>query len=346
MELFYGLKVKLKEINPDKIKFTFMNVDDFEISFDRLTRFKYTEKKYLRVFGDIVTKHLVSPKLSKSDIANLEPIVFGAIVEKIWNDSLKSITKKITNDRFINELLRCEELQAYNVPEEILCLLDKNIDYLGTLGVIRKCKNLPLNLKRLIVMQSHLNENKEFLREKYALKFPVEKVVLCEGITEEILLPKFASVYGYDFNKFGVHLISAGGKNQVARLYCELKDELKLPIFILLDADAKATSETIKNILRDKDKIYLIKHGEFEDIFSLTLIKRTINNCYKNILKASVAEFRRNMPMTKTLSDYYRENQLGDYQKADFAKQLHSNINGKNDLTEEIVDIIESIKSI
>ena len=169
----------------------------------------------------------------------------------------------IINTR-INKLISDEELSAFLVSEDLKELVSSKINFSDTLALLRRYKKLPLNIKRLMLLQSHPDEEIKYLREKYALKFPVEKVVLCEGITEEILLPKFSKVYGYDFNKYGVHLISAGGKNQVAKLYCELKDELKLPVFILLDADAKPVSEIIKNILRQKDKIYLIKHGEFE----------------------------------------------------------------------------------
>ena len=79
---------------------------------------------------------------------------------------------------------------------------------------------------------------------------------------------EWMKIYYYeDFDKNGIKLIGAGGKNQVAKLYCNLKNDLKIPIFILLDADAKTTAEQIKPILRESDKIYVIKHGEFEDIF-------------------------------------------------------------------------------
>ena len=239
-----------------------------------------------------------------------------------------------------------EENDAFNLSEEMKKLAGANLNITDALKLFSEYKNLPLNLKRLNILQKERTEAPSVLREKYALKFPVEKVVLCEGITEEILLPGFAKIYGYDFNRFGVHLISAGGKNQVAKLYCELKEELKIPVFILLDADAKQISEVIASVLRQHDVIYLIKHGEFEDIFPLTLIRRTINNSFKNILKASVNDFKRDMPMTKTLADYYRENRLGDFQKADFAKQIYENLHSKKDLSDEIAAIVDMIAGL
>lgn len=49
-------------------------------------------------------------------------------------------------------------------------------------------------------------------RFKNSLRFPVEKVVIAEGATEETLLPEFAKRCGYDFDKEGIYVLSAGGK--------------------------------------------------------------------------------------------------------------------------------------
>ena len=38
----------------------------------------------------------------------------------------------------------------------------------------------------------HPLEDLKILREKYFLQFPIEKLVIIEGITEEILLPEYA----------------------------------------------------------------------------------------------------------------------------------------------------------
>ena len=34
--------------------------------------------------------------------------------------------------------------------------------------------------------------------------FPIEKVVIAEGITEEILLPKFSQILNFDFDENGI----------------------------------------------------------------------------------------------------------------------------------------------
>ena len=327
----------------EEIKFHTMSRQDLVLSLDRLTRFKYPAFKYYRVFNEILSKYLISPKLSRAKIEKLDIKTYISYVETIWNASVNVEIGQISSDNKINRLITAEEMSFYNLNDELTALINANLDYESVLKLISPCGTTPLNLKRLILYKNGDFEPQK-LRERYNLKFPVEKVVLCEGITEEILLPAFAAAYGYNFDKFGVHLISAGGKNQVAKLYCELKDELKLPIFVLLDADAQKTAETINGMLRNSDKIHLIHHGEFEDLFSLFLIKRTINNRYKNILQCAVSDFKSDKPMTKILADYFRINNLGDFQKAEFAKEILKNIKGEADLTEEIRAIIAEIK--
>ena len=256
---------------------------------------------------------------------------------------MKEHSGRISHKSSINTLIFAEEDAFYNLTDNLKAIIGTDFDFEGVLGMIPQNSTIPINLKRLILYKKHKMTPVQ-LREQFNLKFPVEKVVLCEGITEEILLPAFSSIYGYNFNKYGVHLISAGGKNQVAKLYCELKDELKLPIFVLLDADAKIIAASINTVLRPLDRIHLIEHGEFEDLFSLFLIKRTINNRYKNFLNCSIADFKANLPMTKILSEYFRINNLGDFQKVEFAKEILKNIKSGTDLTDEIKSIIEEIK--
>ena len=333
----------IKEIDINKIKFTYIKPEDLILSLDRLTRFKYPEISFYRVFSDILCKHLTYPVISKNQIKQLESPVLKLIVQKIWNESVNQYRPEIKIDKKLNQLLFKEILNTYNLTDNIRELTDNAININGVLDMIADVESQPVNLRRLKAVMTDYTGIKE-KRESMALRFPVEKVVLCEGITEEILLPAFSKLAGFDFDRKGIKLISAGGKNQVAKVYCELKDELKIPVFILLDADAVETSLLIKNVLRPIDDIYLIKHGEFEDIFSLNLIKRTINKRYKNICECTISDFKKSAPMTKILTEFYRINELGDFQKADFAKELAENLKYKSDLTPEILEIVKQIK--
>lgn len=332
-----------KEIDLVNIKFLPVSSKDLILALDRLTRFKYPEIKYYRVFSELICKYLTFPKLSKNDIRELDTGVLITLIEKIWNESVKILSPKIRHDENLNKHLQEEILNTFNLNNDMQNLIKVNLNINGVLALVKKSAHIPINLKRLILIEEDYS-NLQRKREEFNLRFPVEKVVLCEGITEEILLPKFASLAGYNFDRHGVKLISAGGKNQVAKLYCELKDELKIPIFILLDADADETSKQIECVKRDCDFIYLIKQGEIEDIFSLNLIKRTINKRFKNICECCIADFKHSEPMTKTLAEFFRLNNLGDFQKADFAKELAENLKYDTDLTDEIKEIIERIK--
>lgn len=336
----------IKDIEINKIEFKTISRDDLVLSLDRLTRFKHPEKKYYRVFADLLCKYLINPKLSKNCIQELPVQVLKCIVEKVWNESVATNFKtSIKDEKRLQSVLFSESSSCYTLSEEMKQLLDIKLSIIPILDYIRNNRDLPINLKRLVFLLNN-DELSVSIRKKYGLRFPVEKVVLCEGITEEILLPQFAKLAGYDFDQNGVKLIGAGGKNQVAKLYCELKDELRIPVFILLDLDARPTADLILPKLRDSDKLYLIHNGEFEDIFSLNLIKRTINTVFKNICECNIADFKQNLPMTKILTEFYRINELGDFQKADFAKAMSETLKYKTDLTDEIMVIISEIEKI
>lgn len=335
----------IKDINVLKIKFLPISKKDLILALDRLTRFKYPEIKYYRVFSELLCKYLIEPKLSKSQIRDLDVCVLKKIIERLWNESVATHCPDILPNKYINKVILDETFSSYNLSEEIKSLVNADLNMSGVLSFIEDSVSAPVNLRRCIEIQKNNGDLLE-LREQKCLRFPVEKVVLCEGITEEILLPAFASLAGFNFDKYGVKLISAGGKNQVAKLYYELKDELKLPIFILLDADAVEISGLINSVKRENDFMYLIKHGEFEDIFSLNLIKRTINSRFKNICESTISDFRRDVPMTKVLAEFFRLHELGDFQKAEFAKELSKNLKYKTDLTDEIIEIVTYIKDL
>ena len=48
-----------------------MTKEQILISIDRLTRFKNTEVKYLRVFRDILTNNLIIPKFKKTELEEM-----------------------------------------------------------------------------------------------------------------------------------------------------------------------------------------------------------------------------------------------------------------------------------
>ena len=104
-------------------KFKFLTKDELLISLDRLSRFKLPEESYFRVFSSIITKCLITPKLSKKDIEDLSGDELSKIVELIWNKSVENIFGAINKKNNIN-ILYCIII----FPLYFTC---QNINYLG-----------------------------------------------------------------------------------------------------------------------------------------------------------------------------------------------------------------------
>ena len=157
-------------------------------------------------------------------------------------------------------------------------------------------------------------------------------------------MPEFAKICGYDFDKEGVYVISASGKNQVVKLYYKLVEDLKLPIFVLLDKDAKENLEEISPRLRKIDRIHLLECGEFEDLLPQDLINRTIEYEFSNISIIEKDLLSSNEPRTKVLEEFFRTRGMHEFKKAEFAGMVKNRIKSESDVSPEIVRIIDEIK--
>lgn len=340
------------------------------IFLDRLTRFKFTEDKYLRVFKEIILSNLIYPKYRKSELELMDYDILTKFTENIFNFSIRALysaschaelvsapcqhslldrsrnkfgmtNTEMSNDFGINKKLLEYEKNTFKFDKNAENLLKNKIDYKAAITLLEDEKHLPLNLKWLKSLSEVGDQIQN--RESSGLKFPLEKLVIVEGITEEILLPKFAKLCGYDFDKKGIYLISAGGKNQVVRLFYHFADILKLPIFVLLDSDAKENFDEIKPKLRKHDSVYVIKSGEFEDILPLNLIRRTLNRHFRNYFSIKLEDLSKDMPMTQLLSELFRERGL-EFKKAEFASLVGENTSDLKDVSEEIEMIISELK--
>ncbi len=325
-----------------------MNLDEMLIAIDRLTRFKFPEEKYNRVFREIISKFVIVPKIGYKDYEKLAEDEICELVEQVFIFSLSSFSLTQSNCELYKLVVSFDKL-LFNVQEATLKLMNAKIPYEDILDLARK-ENKNLYCKNLKFLQCILMQKDNVQKARYLNKtlFPIEKVVLAEGITEEILLPKFAQILGYDFDSNGVVVIPAGGKNQVAKEYIKLRERLKVPVVILLDADATEVANKISNKLREKDSLILIEKGEFEDILPLSLIKKAINYKFVNIFKIEDSNFSSDISRVKELEEIYRINGLGEFKKAEFAHNIEIvlNENSTNFVSDEIKNIIEEIKNI
>ena len=173
--------------------------------------------------------------------------------------------------------------------------------------------------------------------------FPVKKLIIVEGITEEILLPVFAKKLKHNFNNEGIYILGAGGKSKSPALYIKMKDKVKIPIVLLFDNDAAEICELLKDNLDAKDKIIIISKGEFEDILSINLIKRSLNNEYEPATPALIDDLRIHEKMCENIEEFYKSRHLGEFKKSKLSKIIAENIKYETDITEEIKNIIFSV---
>ncbi len=333
MDLWYK-----KEMNLTKNE-KFLSKDQILISVDRLTRFKNPKEKYLRVFFDVI----LSSGAYNCKKHDLEKMTFKEIkdnAEIILNNSIQALTNE-ENDFHINTILKDYENSVFVCTKETNELLDNKINYTGVCNLIDESS--PVNLRWLKSLKTcnDLKTNRSY----NCLKFPIEKVILAEGLTEEILLPAFSKILGFDFYKEGIQIIPAGGKNQVVKLYYKLAEELRIPIFVLLDKDAEENIKQIQPKLREIDKIHLISCGEFEDLLPKSLIIKSINSDLTNFALITENDIDDNIPETKNLENIFKEKGLHEFKKADFAKLVRANLNECCEISDEIKEIICEIKN-
>ena len=312
------------------MKFKPLTKEQLLISADRLTRFKDTETKYLRVFSDIIVNCLVEPKFKKHELEELDYVQIVDFAQNIINASLSDLE----NDFVINQELFDYENSVFDLNENTQKLIKNKINYKALIELIPN--DAPNNLKWLKSLANPQNVAENF-------GYPVKKVLLCEGITEETLLPVFAEICDFDLNEHGIHVISAGGKNQVVKYFYKFAECLKIPIFVLLDNDAQANLEEIKPKLRPIDKIHLLKCGEFEDLLPNSLITKALNDATKNISIAPIEELESATSKVEFLEEFFKHRGLHEFKKAEFAQLVRQNITGIEDISEEIKEIIAEL---
>lgn len=305
------------------------------ISIDRLTRFKFTKEKYLRVFTDIILSNLIEPKIKKNELLNMDFAEICDYAAEIFNGSLEQNDDDFT----INLRLADYENSVFNNDEETQKLLQNKLNYKSAIRYIDD--SAPVNLKWLKSLGEH--DDLVRIRETRLLKYPIEKVLLVEGLTEEILLPAFSKFLGYDFYQKGIQVIAAGGKNQVVKMYYRLIEELKTPIFLLLDKDAEENIKQITPKLRSIDKIHLVSCGEFEDLLPKSLIVKTVNSHFANFSSINDSDLSDDNSEVENLENIFKTKGLHEFKKAEFAKLVRENISTDADISAEIKEIIREI---
>ncbi len=331
------------------VKFKLLTFDELVINLDRLSRFKLPEDTFFRVFSSVILKNLIYPKFSHKDVEILNPEYISFLFLKIWNKSVYNIFGKTNNNKYVSKALNIIIKSTFKNIDNNTKILLKTAPVISPILEKIDYDKAPLNIKFLIKVNdtfkdySFTTKDLENIRRIYALKYPVRKLIIVEGITEEVLLPVFASNLGYNFNKEGIYITGSGGKSKSLSLYLKLKEKLNIPIVLLFDNDAKEICKVLEKYLLKKDKILIIKEGEFEDILSRNLIKRALNNEYMPALPVIKSDLHIYNKMCENIEYFYKSRQLGEFKKAKFSKIIAQNVKYKTDVTDEIKNLIKQI---
>lgn len=299
-----------------------LTIDEMVLALDRISRFKYPEKKLKRVYIETICSNLIIQNIKKTDIELMNNSELINLFTKIWNFSILHNFKETTKDINLNKNYYQEENRCYFLSDEINDLMPMEADF-NTL--VNNVDNVP----------------NDFIN--YSTP---RKIVLTEGVTEEILLPVFSKILGYDWDINNVKIIGLGGKNRILSQYNVYKKILKIPIFILLDNDAKPVYDQLLENIRDIDSVYLISSGEIEDIIPIQIFKKAINSEYKMHYKVSIKDFKTYSSMVKTLTMLYKDKGFGEFKKAKMANLIKNISNNNLKLSDELTLIINKIKSI
>jgi len=181
-------------------------------------------------------------------------------------------------------------------------------------------------------------------------------ILLVEGATEVILLPRLAALLDFNFSRVGAMVVPAGGANQVAKEYLYLKEVLRLPIFVVLDNDAEEQNEILQNSMRGDDRIHVLADGEMEDILTNDVFISLLNKFIESLSGMAPGtsnvrdeEFTQGVPRKRALSRLWKERNLGKFDKVGFAKfiveELAPTKSAGNGLSPDGVALIKSICS-
>ncbi len=153
---------------------------------------------------------------------------------------------------------------------------------------------------------------------------PIREMVLAEGSTEELLIPAISKALGYNLDYEGILIQPVGGKNQMLQQYINYAEHLAVPISIVMDKDAQPLLPDLSFYQREQDHIFILEEGEFEDIYTLELIAKTINTSYQPNHPVTLKELRAiEAPnRVKMLQMLWQSLGLGIFDKVEFAQKL------------------------
>ena len=155
----------------ENIKIKPLTKEQLIISIDRLTRFKNTETKYIRVFTEIISNNLICPKIKKTELEKLNYNSIKNLAEQIINYSLEKLNLNLEQDFTINQKIFDYENSIFELSENTNILLQNKINYKAFINLLGD--NIPQNLVWLKNLDKKENINNSYYfsrREKSSRK--------------------------------------------------------------------------------------------------------------------------------------------------------------------------------
>ena len=102
------------------MKYKTLTKEQILISLDRLTRFKPTKEKYLRVFFDIILGNIIEPKFKRIELENLDIERIRDLASEVLNASITTYIKTLPTqaDNSINIKLKDYENSIFNNDDD------------------------------------------------------------------------------------------------------------------------------------------------------------------------------------------------------------------------------------
>lgn len=174
-------------------------------------------------------------------------------------------------------------------------------------------------------------------------------LVLVEGNTEAVVLPKFVRLSGINPQEISPFFIPCGGANQLLRKFLHLRDITTLPILCILDDDAIEQSATIEDLLRERDRLHVWRQGEIEDTFPSLSLLETLN-AYLHSLGVSellsADQLKDGERRTEQLDRIWRARGLGDFDKVGFAQFQTARIKQSSDIPDDAKKLLKILRSM
>lgn len=185
--------------------------------------------------------------------------------------------------------------------------------------------------------------------------FFTNKLIIVEGETEQLFLPKFyQKIYKHPLSHKFVKIVKAEGIGDIPNVVRITKNAFPdTPMYILMDNDSKETEEKLKKLI-DKyddltwDNIFIIGNKEFEDSFSDEVLVKSINDYLTafnmnevRINMEKIIELRKSQyGLSNAISIFIKQNTHKSLIKPQLGKYLAKNSNVK-DVDNKIIKLLK-----